>query len=170
MKYKIGDLVKFNIVTDDSGWATDKFGVEPQLNGWHIEVYTEEKFGEIVKRNTIEVINKNGQRSGRFYKIQDGKVMSEILNLIDIKAVNSMKLSEIFDGSTLRTMKDFERITVVPYIELESKWEFHSCLTEFPPVGFKTSIWEKQEIGRMLRFSACFDGVWKNGKSNKIFS
>ncbi|WP_407475421.1 hypothetical protein, partial [Elizabethkingia anophelis] len=57
MEFRIGDLVKFNIVTDDSGWATDKFGVEPQLNGWVTEIYTEKLFGEIVRRNTIELIN-----------------------------------------------------------------------------------------------------------------
>lgn len=85
IKFMIGDLVKFNIVNDDSGWATDKFGVEPQLNGWVTEIYTEELFGEIVRRNTIEVIYNSGERSGRFFKIQNDIIQTESSKLRNIR-------------------------------------------------------------------------------------
>ncbi|NML70048.1 hypothetical protein HHL23_09565 [Chryseobacterium sp. RP-3-3] len=165
-KFMIGDLVKFNIVTDDSGWATDKFGVEPQLDGWVTEVYTEELFGEIVRRNTIEVIQSNGNRSGRFYKIQNGIIHTESTELRNIRDTG-MSLQDIFEGSELKTVKDFQTITKVHLIELSSKWEFYSCLHEQPKHSNKVSVWEKQHIGRMLKDYAYFDGVWKDFKTNE---
>ncbi|MDV3661640.1 hypothetical protein CMU70_14390 [Elizabethkingia anophelis] len=165
MEFRIGDLVKFNIVTDDSGWATDKFGVEPQLNGWVTEIYTEELFGEIVRRNTIEVINTDGKRSGRFYRMQYNKILSESKKLRSIRDTG-VTLDEIFEDSGLKTVKDFETITIIPHIKLSSKWEFYSCLNQFPETNIKVSIWEKQSIGRMLREPAYFDGVWKDFKTN----
>ena len=48
--FKKGDLVKFNIVGDDSDYASNCFGVEPQNDWFDIQVYVEEIFGEIVKK------------------------------------------------------------------------------------------------------------------------
>lgn len=165
-KFMIGDLVKFNIVTDDSGWATDKFGVEPQLDGWVTEIYTEELFGEIVRRNTIEVIHSEGKRYGKFYRIQNDIIQSESTKLRSIRDTG-MPLQDIFEGSELKTFKDFQNITKVPLIELSSKWEFYSCLNEPPKHSNKVSVWEKQHIGRMLKDCAYFDGIWKDFKTNE---
>jgi hypothetical protein len=162
MKYSIGDLVKFNIVTDDSGWATDKFGVEPQLDKWIVEIYTEEIFGEIVRRNTIEVIYDNGKRSGKFYRIQNGIIQTESSKLRNIRNMIDIPLEDIFEDSNLKTVKDFQTITKVPLIELSSKWEFFSCLNEHPKHSEKVSIWEKGNIGRSLKPSAFYDGEWKD--------
>ncbi|AZA91139.1 Uncharacterised protein [Chryseobacterium nakagawai] len=166
MEYKIGSLVKFNVVTDDSGWATDKWDVEPQLNKWITEIYTEELFGEIVRRNTIEVINSSGKRTGRFYRIQNGIIQSESQKLRSIRD-SGMDLDDIFEGSDLKTVKDFQTITQVSLIELSTKWEHYSCLNEFPPIGRKVNIWEKQNIGCVLKESAYFDGIWKDCKTNE---
>ncbi|MEG0848458.1 MAG: hypothetical protein RSE50_00745 [Myroides sp.] len=165
-KFRIGDLVKFNIITDDSGWATDKFGVEPQLNGWVTEIYTEELFGEIVRRNTIEFIN-SGKRSGKFYRIENGIIQSESEKLRNIRNMIDIPLDDIFEGSELKTVKDFQTITKVPFLELGSKWEFHSCLNEHPKHSEELSIWEKGNIGRTLKPSAYFDGAWKDFKTNE---
>lgn len=165
-KFMIGNLVKFNIVNDDSGWATDKFGVEPQLNGWVTEIYTEELFGEIVRRNTIEVIYNSGKRSGRLFKIQNDIIETESTKLRNIRNTG-MSLGEIFEGSDLKTVKDFQTITKVSLIELSSKYEYYSCLNEPPKHSNKVSVWKKQHIGRMLKDYAYFDGVWKDFKTNE---
>lgn len=165
----IGDLVKFNIVNDDSGWATDKFGVEPQLNGWVTEIYTEELFGEIVRRNTIEVIS-NGKRTDRLYKIQNNIIPSESSKLRDIRNIIDIPLEDIFEGSEVKTVKDFQTITKVPFLELGSKWEFHSCLNEHPKHSEELSIWEKGNIGRTLKPSAYFDGGWTKIKPSQFSS
>lgn len=167
MAFNIGNLVKFNIINDDSGWATDKFGVEPQLNGWVTEIYTEELFGEIVGRNKIEVIYSNGKRSGRFYKIQNNIIQSEFKKLRNIRNMIDIPLEDIFEGSELKTVKDFQTITQIPFIELSTKWEFYSCLENYPKDAEKVSIWEKQNIGRALRYYAYFDGVWKDFITNE---
>ncbi|WP_312900217.1 hypothetical protein [Chryseobacterium taichungense] len=166
MNFKIGDLVKFNIVTDDSGWATDKWGVEPQLNKWITEIYTEELFGEVVRRNTIEVIYSSGKRSGRFYRMQNGIIQSESQKLRIIRD-SGVLLDDIFEDSDLKTVKDFQTITQLPFIELSNAYEYHSCLNDPPNHDKQVSIWEKQQIGRWLKNYAYFDGIWKDVKTNK---
>lgn len=163
---EIGDLVKFNIVTDYSGYATDKFGVEPHLDKWITEICTEEIFGEIVRRNTIELI-KSGKRSGKFYRIENGIIQSESKKLRNIRNMIDIPLDDIFEGSELKTVKDFQKITKVPFIKLGSKWEFHSCLNEHPKHSEELSIWEKGNIGRTLKPSAYFNGSWKDCKTNE---
>ena len=59
---KKGDLVKFNVISDDSDFASNCFGVEPQNDWYDVQVYVEEIFGEIVKKNIIEHIYTDGTR------------------------------------------------------------------------------------------------------------
>ena len=75
--FKKGDLVKFNIIFNESNDATNKFDVEPQNNWFDVEVCIDETYGEIVKKNTIEVINSDGNKTGKFYKIENGFIKSE---------------------------------------------------------------------------------------------
>ena len=84
---KKGDLVKFNVISDDSDFASNCFGVEPQNDWYDVQVYVEEIFGEIVKKNIIEHIYTDGTRSGVFYKIVNGVIKSEYDKLINKKKI-----------------------------------------------------------------------------------
>lgn len=49
MKFKVGDLVEFNIVSDDSDYASNLFGVEDENDWFYVSVYTSVLYGEIIK-------------------------------------------------------------------------------------------------------------------------
>ena len=61
---KIGSTVTINIIQDDSGYASDLFGVEPQLNAWVSCIYPD-KFTGVVKfdRQLLQVVIEAGDKS-----------------------------------------------------------------------------------------------------------
>lgn len=119
-----GDLVQFNVVCDDSDYASNCFGVEPQNDWFDVQVYVETLFGEIVKTNTIEHIRKDGTRTGVFYKIKNGIIESQQRLLLEKKYKYDLKLYEIFEGSDINTLFKFSQIKVIDFIKLDSKRDF----------------------------------------------
>lgn len=119
-----GLLVSFNVICDDSDWASNCFGVEAENDWFDVQFYAENLFGEIVKKNTIERIDKEGNKTGIFYKITDGVIKSEINKLLYGKSKYDLKLLDIFEGSGLKTFNDFKEIKVINYIKLNSKRDF----------------------------------------------
>ena len=145
--FRIGDLVRFNTISDDSDYASNCFGVESQNDWFDIQVYTEEIFGEIVKKNIIEVIYTDGRRSGKFYKIINGIVKSEVDKLLLKKQQYGLKLSYIFEGSNLKTMRDFKNIELLKFIPLKQKYKTENCLLNPPKKNDIVLNWIKTNIG-----------------------
>ena len=167
--FRIGDLVKFNIISDDSDYASNCFGVEPQNDWFVIQVYVEEVFGEIVKKNTIEIIHTDGKRSGKFYKIVNGIVKSEVDKLLIKKSQYNLKLYEIFEGSDLKTMKDFNKIELLKFISLKKKYKKQNCFLNPPKKNDLVSIWIKSNIGFTYDGLSFFDdGKWIDNKTKEI--
>lgn len=158
--FKKGDLVKFNIILDDSGYASDRFDVEPQNDWLAVEVYVEECFGEIVKKNVIEHIYNDGTRSGKFYKIVNGRIPTEVDELLRKKVEYGLSLSYIFDGSGLRTLKDFIKIEPVTFIPLKTEYKKENCLLNPPQKSIPVKIWNKIDIG----YSYMGMSYYENGK------
>ena len=160
--FRTGELVKFNVISDDSDYASNCFGVESQNDWFDIQVYPEEVFGEIVKRNTIEIIYTNGKRSGKFFKIKNGIVENEVNKLLQKKSEYDISLSRIFDGSDLKTIKDFKKITTIPFIELTSLRNKGSV--ENPPKqNVLVQIRRPYELGsKLLGYSKFEDGKWSD--------
>ena len=160
--FRIGELVKFNVISDDSDYASNCFGVEAQNDWFDIQVYTEELFGEIVKRNTIEIIYTDGKRSGKFFKIKNGIIEKELNKLLQKKSEYNISLSQIFDGSDLKTIKDFKKITTIPFIELTSLRNKGSV--ENPPKkNVLVEIRRPYELGsKLLGYSKYENGKWSD--------
>ncbi|WP_407487596.1 hypothetical protein [Elizabethkingia anophelis] len=136
---------------------------EIDYNYAEVEVYKKAKERVLFEGFEIE----KSKSSGKFYLIQNGIIQSESEKLRNIRNMIDIPLEDIFEDSELKTVKDFQTITKVPFIELGSKWEFYSCLNEPPKNSDKVSIWEKRDIGRTLKPSAYFDGIWKDYKTNE---
>ncbi len=125
---KKGDLVSFNVVCDDSDYASNCFGVEAQNDWFDIQVYTDTVFGEIIKSNTIQVIrNTDGLKMDIFFKIKNGIINNEVNSLLDKKQIYDLNLCDIFEGSNLKTLKDFKEIKKINFIKLSSvrDWSKH---------------------------------------------
>lgn len=167
--FKKGDLVKFCTVSDDSDYATNLFGVEPHLNWFVTSVYVEEIYGEIVKKNTIEVIYKDGRKSNVFYKIVNGVVLSELKELLIKKRQYNLKLSDIFRDKKIR-LKDFKKIELVKFIPLGFKSIYKNCLLEPPKKNKEVSIWNKSgSIGYKSEDNAFYEnGEWFDSKTKLI--
>lgn len=159
--FRIGNLVKFNTVSDDSDYASNCFGVEPQNDWFDVQVYVNECFGEIVKKNVIELIYTDGRRSGIYYKIENGIIKSEIIKLLLKKQRYRIKLSDIFEGSNLRTMKDFETIEIIKFIPLKKAYQKKYCLLTPPKKPSVVSIWNKSNTGYTYGGKSFYDnGKW----------
>ena len=159
--FRIGNLVKFNTVSDDSDYASNCFGVEPQNDWFDVQVYTVEVFGEVVQRNTIQIIYPDGSRSGKLYRIVNGIVESEVEKLFVKKKQYGMKLSDIFEGSNLRTMKDFETIEIIKFIPLKKAYQKKYCLLAPPKKPSVVSIWNKSNTGYTYGGKSFYDnGKW----------
>lgn len=118
---KKGDLVSFNVICDDSDWASNCFGVEPQNDWFDIQVYVENLYGEIVKSNTIEQIRSDGTKTGRYFKVRNGIIESELNSLMGAKSKHGLSINQIFEGSGLKTIRKFTEIKVIEFIPLDSK-------------------------------------------------
>jgi len=118
--FRIGELVEFNIISDDSDYASNCFGIEAQNDWFDVQVYSENVFGEIVKTNTIEIIYSDGKRSGRLFKIKKGIIESEVNKLYQKKYQYDLKLKDIFDGSNFNSVKSFKEIKILPCLKLSS--------------------------------------------------
>ena len=166
--FKKGDLVKFNVISDDSDFASNCFGVEPQNDWFDIQVYVEEIFGEIVKKNTIEHIYTNGTRSGVFYRIVNGVIKSEYDKLINKKEQYKLKLSDVFEGSGLRTINDFKEIKKINFIPLQKKYKKGFCIKSAPEKSVNVRVWFREKIGYTNPTTCYFkDGLWYDSNSNK---
>lgn len=167
--FRIGDLVRVNTISDDSDYASNCFGVEPQNDWFDVQVYVEEALGEIVKKNTIEIIYTDGRRSGIFYKIVNGIIKSEVDKLLIKKNQYSLKLSEIFEGSELKTMKDFKNIELLKFIPLKKKYKNQNCFLNPPKKNDIVSIWIKSNIGFTYDGQSFYDdGKWIDNKTKEI--
>jgi len=117
---KVGTLVTFNVITDDSCYASKCFGVDFENDWFDIQVYAEKAFGEIVKRNTIEIIYKDGRRSGIFFRIVKGVIKKEIESFYNKKHKYGLSNYEIFETSGIKTFAEFKEIKIINFIELDS--------------------------------------------------
>ena len=167
--FKIGDLVKFNSISDDSDYASNCFCVAPEYDWFDVQVYTEECFGEVVKKNIIEIIYIDGRKSGKFYKIINGVVKSEIDKLVNKKKKYGLKLSDIFEGSNLRTMKDFRTITLLDFIPLKKQYIKKNCLLSPPSEPNLVLIWNKKNADYLECDGQSYyeNGKWIDNKTKQ---
>jgi len=115
---KIGTLVSFNVVTDDSDYASNCFGVESENDWFDIQVYVETTFGEFIKTNTIEIIYHDGRRSNRFFKVVKGVIKKEIDNFYSKKYQYGLSNYQILESSEIKTLAEFKKIKIIPFIKL----------------------------------------------------
>ena len=166
--YKKGDLVKFNIIYDESNDATTKFDVEPQNNWFDIEVCIHETYGEIVKKNTIEEINSDGNKTGKFYKIENGFIRKEFDKLNYYKKIYGLKANYFLEDSDFKTLKDFKKIQKVNFIPLKGKYKKGYCIANPPNNTTVVRVWFKEKIGYTNPTKCYFkDGLWYDENSNK---
>jgi hypothetical protein len=167
--FRIGDLVRFNTISDDSDYASNCFGVEPQNDWFDVQVYVEQAFGEIVKKNTIEIIYRDGRRSGKFYKIVNGIIKSEVDKLLIKKNQYNIKLSDIFGGGDLNTVKDFKNIELLKFIPLEKKYKYQNCFLNPPKKNDVVYILIESNIGLTYDGQSFYDdGKWIDNKTKEI--
>jgi hypothetical protein len=167
--FKIGDLVKFNLVEDDSCQASECFGFDPSCgNDWFdIQAYVETAHGEIVKPNTIEIIYKSGKRSGKFFKISKSVIKGELDKLLSLKEKYNIKLSQVFDGSGLSTIKQFQEITKIKFIQLDKTTYYTKISDKLPPQTGLYDVWEQCKIGMSYRGRHNFNGKWETSTLNE---
>lgn len=101
---KLGDKVQVFKITDDSGNATDLYGVEPHLNGWVDIVYIESFEGVIVyDEEKLMIVIKGERRS------------LPLSNVIRYNIWN-----DIFDRVTKDSLKDIVKDYDLPNDEYET--------------------------------------------------
>jgi hypothetical protein len=170
VNFSKGQLVRFHAICDESGYATELYGVEPQNNFFDVLVSIETLYGEFIRKNLIEVIGNHGKRTGKFYKIKNGIIESEHLRLLKIKDKYQLKLKEIFSESDIKTMNEFLKIRPIDYIQLISTTQKENCISRPPRVNEPVTIWEKCN-GMGYRLIGRFyyeNGNWFYNETKKV--
>ena len=87
----IGDKVQILKITDDSGNASDLFGVEPELNGWVNLVYIELFKGIITfDEDKLMVVIKGDRRSLPLSNSIRYNIWNDIFQLIDKQSLKDI--------------------------------------------------------------------------------
>lgn len=162
--FRVGDLVQFNTIQDDSCMASDCFGFDPSCGSdwFDIQVHVESFYGEIVKRGIIEVIYTNGKRSGKFYKIYKGSIKGETKKLLEIKKARGLTLKQIFDVSAIKTLKEFAIIEKIDRIPMTKLYVRKKCFDCNPPTDKKLNIWKPHgNIGYQYICQTVYNGKWE---------
>ena len=108
-KVSLGDKVRILKITDDSGSATDLYGVEPQLNGWVDIVYIESFEGVIYyDEEKLMIVIKGDRRSIPLSSYIRYDIWNDVFD-----RVKSEDLEEIVKEYDLKD-KDYE--TIINYL------------------------------------------------------
>lgn len=161
--FKVGDLVKFNTIQDDSCMASDCFGFDPSCgNDWFdVQVYVEDFYGEVVAKGTVEIIYVDGKRSGKFYTIKNGRIKGETERLLSIKRGRGLTFKSIFEDSGIRSLKQFQEILKVSKLQLSNTRIRRSCITDKPKKDSKVSIWKPHgTVGYEYLCETVFVDTW----------
>lgn len=106
----VGDRVRILKLTNDSGNATDLFGVEEQLSGW-VNCYYFEEFEGVVEfdLNTLMIVVR-----GKFTKIPLSTDTRYNLYINDYEY--NIKKEELETIKNEFNLKDYELATIVDYV------------------------------------------------------
>lgn len=116
---KLNTIVKFIIAKDDSGYASDLFGVEPQ-NDWYDKQYYAEEIQGIIIKNRGNILAQHIffgdggiEKRGKIYDISKSGIrdrIKETKQMLDVYGINE---KEFIENAELVDFNCFYKIEIL---------------------------------------------------------